>query len=282
MKNTIIIYIFIIFANINTFAQNVAINSDGSEPDASSILDITATNKGVLFPRVSLTATNNTSPITNPVNSLLIYNIATVNDVTPGYYFWNNTNSKWVRLITEVSGASGGHYIGEFYAGGIVFYVDETGEHGLVVSIDDIGYDEMWTTYGPVNWHDNLNTDEDATSFYDGATNTTEMLEHSDGNNNSACENCDQYSGGGFNDWYLPAIYQLRRLYNEADIVSEACVANGGSAFTISTFGATGRYWSSTQVIGDNGKAYALTFQDGITIENGKSWTSRVRAIRNF
>jgi hypothetical protein len=282
MKNSILLFI-ILFANINVFAQNVAINSDGSSPDASAVLDITATDKGLLLPRVVLSEISDASPITTPANSLLIYNTATVNDVTPGYYYWNDTNSEWVRLITEAgSGSTATHYVGEFYAGGIVFYVDQTGEHGLVVSIDDIDYDEMWASYGPVNWHDNLNDNEGAISYYDGSYNTSKMMDHSDGNDNSAAENCYFYDAGGFDDWYLPAISQLRRLYNEADIVSEACLLNGGSIFTIASLSPEGRYWSSTQVPGDTGKAYCLTFQDGITIENGKSWPSRVRAIRNF
>jgi hypothetical protein len=55
-------------------------------------------NKGLLIPRVALTSTTSTSPITTPVaTSLLVYNTATTGDVTPGYYYW--TGSKWMRLL---------------------------------------------------------------------------------------------------------------------------------------------------------------------------------------
>lgn len=39
-----------------SFTQNVAINSTGVTAHSSAILDITATDKGILIPRVSLTA----------------------------------------------------------------------------------------------------------------------------------------------------------------------------------------------------------------------------------
>jgi hypothetical protein len=59
-------------------------------------LDITSTNDGVLVPRVALTITTSAAPLTTPTTSELIYNTATVADVTPGYYYWDG--AAWVRL----------------------------------------------------------------------------------------------------------------------------------------------------------------------------------------
>ena len=74
-------------------------------PAVSSVVDMTATNKGVLLPRVALTAINSASPITAPATNLLVYNTATAgtapNDVTPGFYCWNSTASKWIRLLSK-------------------------------------------------------------------------------------------------------------------------------------------------------------------------------------
>lgn len=72
-------------------------------PNASSLLDIddlTGT-KGLLIPRVALTATNLSSPISPaPATSLLVYNTNTngisATRVVPGYYYWNGV--KWVNL----------------------------------------------------------------------------------------------------------------------------------------------------------------------------------------
>lgn len=92
------------------FGQNMSINNTGNAPDASSMLDISSTNKGLLIPRVTLTQTTSTSPVTSPANSLLVYNTATVNDVTPGYYYWLSAQAKWVR-VGKTYTASNGLYI---------------------------------------------------------------------------------------------------------------------------------------------------------------------------
>lgn len=83
-------------------AQNVGIGTDN--PDGSAKLEISSTNSGVLLPRVALTGTGSASPITSPATSLLVYNTATVSDVTPGYYYW--TGSAWERLQPASEGSS--------------------------------------------------------------------------------------------------------------------------------------------------------------------------------
>ncbi|MBI2966931.1 MAG: hypothetical protein HYY40_03845 [Bacteroidetes bacterium] len=54
-------------------------------------------DKGVLIPRIALTQTSSAAPVTSPATSLLVYNTDSVNDVTPGYYYWDG--SKWLRLL---------------------------------------------------------------------------------------------------------------------------------------------------------------------------------------
>ena len=85
-------------ASAPLFAQGVGINSTNSAPNASAMLDVSATNKGVLIPRIALTGTTDATTITTPTTSLIIYNSATVSDVTPGFYYWNG--SRWVRLTS--------------------------------------------------------------------------------------------------------------------------------------------------------------------------------------
>lgn len=83
-------------------AQNIGINATGATPATSAMLDIAATDKGLLIPRVALTATNAAGPVASPATSLLVYNTATAgtspNNVTPGFYFWSGT--AWVPLAT--------------------------------------------------------------------------------------------------------------------------------------------------------------------------------------
>ncbi|QQR87904.1 MAG: hypothetical protein IPJ76_06685 [Flavobacteriales bacterium] len=88
-------------------AQNIGINVNGAAPDASALLDIDATalpaanKKGLLVPRVALTATNVAAPVVAPAPSLLVYNTNTAGvvptNVTPGYYYWDGA---WVRFAT--------------------------------------------------------------------------------------------------------------------------------------------------------------------------------------
>ena len=69
-------------------------------PNASSQLDVVANDKGVLLPRVTLNSTTDTTTITNGnVNSLLVFNTNTQNDIKPGYYYWYI--DKWMRIVNE-------------------------------------------------------------------------------------------------------------------------------------------------------------------------------------
>jgi hypothetical protein len=86
-ESTIFKLLIILLINcyaIQTNAQ-VAINYDGSEPDASAILDIKSTDKGILIPRMTTTQQNN---ISSPAEGLLIYNTTTSS-------FWFFDGSVW-------------------------------------------------------------------------------------------------------------------------------------------------------------------------------------------
>ncbi len=79
--------ILIMLISATAFAQSVGINSDGSTPDASAMLDVKSTSKGFLAPRVS-----STGDVTSPATGLLVYQTS----VPSGYYFYNGTN--WLAL----------------------------------------------------------------------------------------------------------------------------------------------------------------------------------------
>ena len=99
-KNRNLILLILVFVSSVTFAQ-VGINT--ITPNAASMLDVTATNKGVLLPRVALTGSNDATTIATPVTSLLIFNTATVtgaNAIVPGFYYYDTTTTKWVKLTT--------------------------------------------------------------------------------------------------------------------------------------------------------------------------------------
>jgi len=95
---------FLIFSFKLNAQQNVSISDVSSTPNASSVLDVNSSTKGLLIPRVALTATNAAAPITLPETSLLVYNTATngasPTNVAPGYYYNAGTPTvpNWVRL----------------------------------------------------------------------------------------------------------------------------------------------------------------------------------------
>ncbi len=70
-------------------------------PTPEAALDITATAEGLLIPRVALTTTTSALPLILPTISELVYNSASITDVTPGYYYWNG--AIWVRLAAGIT-----------------------------------------------------------------------------------------------------------------------------------------------------------------------------------
>jgi len=100
-KNILLIVMLFVGLTTLTFAQNVGINAAGNAPNASAMLDVESTTRGLLIPRVSLTAANSNAPIGAGVaTSLLVYNTNTagagVTAVSPGYYYWDG--ARWVAL----------------------------------------------------------------------------------------------------------------------------------------------------------------------------------------
>ena len=98
------------FVNPWVLSGNDVYNTSGdvgigtSSPAASAILDLTSTSKGLLPPRVALTAKSGTSsPIASPTTGLIVYNTVSAGTggdaVTPGYYYFNGTI--WTRMDPE-------------------------------------------------------------------------------------------------------------------------------------------------------------------------------------
>ena len=101
LKPTVLLFTFyVLLSTFNLSAQNIGINGTGAIPNTSALLDIVSKDKGLLIPRVQLTSTTDATTITNGnVNSLLVYNTATITDVVPGYYYWDGS---WITLVGPV------------------------------------------------------------------------------------------------------------------------------------------------------------------------------------
>lgn len=104
MKRIIISTYIVVVTIILLRSQNVGIADSPSIPDPSAILELRSNSKGLLIPRIALQSTNDVTTVPTPAEGLLIYNTATVNNVTPGFYYWNGT--EWVRFNTGSGGGS--------------------------------------------------------------------------------------------------------------------------------------------------------------------------------
>lgn len=96
IKNSLFIIILVLFS----VSLNAQTGIGTTTPNASAKLEVYATNKGFLPPRVSLTGSTDVSTIASPATGLLIYNTATAgsspNNVSPGYYYYNGTS--WIQI----------------------------------------------------------------------------------------------------------------------------------------------------------------------------------------
>ena len=93
MKNILLPLIIMVSSLISA---QVKIGDNVGTINANSILELESTNKGVLFPRVSLTGTTDATTVGTQVAGMTVYNTATTSDVSPGMY--TNSGSAWVRL----------------------------------------------------------------------------------------------------------------------------------------------------------------------------------------
>lgn len=80
-------------------AAQVKIGNNPTVINANAVLDVESATKGILFPRMALTATTNPSPLSAHVAGMQIYNTATGADVDPGIYY--NDGTKWIRVGAE-------------------------------------------------------------------------------------------------------------------------------------------------------------------------------------
>jgi hypothetical protein len=91
MKQTLLLLATILLLGIQSHAQNVAINNDGSEPDPSAALDVKASDKGVLIPRVDFS----NLPL-SPPTGLLVFVTANGPDGNNAFYYYDG--SQWQKL----------------------------------------------------------------------------------------------------------------------------------------------------------------------------------------
>jgi hypothetical protein len=80
----------------STLSAQVGINTDGSAPDNSAMLDVKSTTKGVLIPRMSAIDRTN---IINPAAGLMVYQT----NETAGFYYFTGTAWQYLPATSSIS-----------------------------------------------------------------------------------------------------------------------------------------------------------------------------------
>jgi hypothetical protein len=161
---------------------------------------------------------------------------------------------------------AGQHFIGESYGGGIVFYVYDNGQHGLIAATADQSAGIIWyngTNRVTATAGDGLRAGEMNSSVQVSA----QIADNQAGN--FAAKICADYAvtvdGILYGDWYLPSKYELNLLRVQQAVV--------GGIFPVT-------YWSSTEISSTG--AWVQSMPSGAQFSDTKNIANRVRAIRSF
>lgn len=167
------------------------------------------------------------------------------------------------------------HYVGELFGGGIIVSVWKTAgvEHGLIASLTDLSSAMPWTTPD----FQQIEIGPTAQSAINGLANTNAIVAQAGAGTTYAAGLCKAYNAGGFTDWYLPAINELKQCYNSLQIVNE--ILGDTNGFEVLNFDSS-FYWSSTESFSST--AWNQLFNNGDTGSGDKGRANAVRAVRRF
>ena len=164
-----------------------------------------------------------------------------------------------------------GDYYNDGKKKGVVFYVDATGQHGKIVSLDQVK--KPWCTKAQY--------DKDiyvgASSARDGKANTDKVMSRSDSAEHPAFVWCRAKG----KDWYLPAIDELKLLLLDRSVheaVNRTLKERGGDA--LFSLGEHGWHWSSTESSTLFARVVVMNY--GTTDGDLKHGSLYVRAVSAF
>ena len=242
-----------------TSVAQVGINIETADPSAA--LDITSTTGGLLPPRMT---TSNRDAI-SAAKGLVLFNTTTNTlQINEG----DATTANWVNLSSAISSAICSLSIGDTHQGGIIFYLDATGCHGLIAAPSDQSTGIQWyngsfiDTYAYANGVGSGDGNGSAIIRWQGTCDSC-----------YASELCQDLNLGGEFDWYLPSKYELNLMY---DNIGKGNVLGLGNVGNFSN----SPYWSSTEF--DYDYAWGQYFINGGQFYYGKGITLNVRAVRAF
>jgi hypothetical protein len=168
-------------------------------------------------------------------------------------------HAKTAESVTSTCGLS----IGDTYQGGIIFYLDASGCHGLIAAPGDQSTAAAW-------WNGSyMDTRAYGSGLFEGKYNT-KMINWQQGGTTSAAAICANYGDG---KWYLPSIEELNLMYENIGQGNALGLGNIGGF--VNTY-----YWSSTEI--DNSSGWRQYFLNGNQYKDWKYKSGGVRAVRAF
>jgi len=166
--------------------------------------------------------------------------------------------------------------VGDFYQGGVVFYLlngDDPNHvygqiRGLICALEDLDSEIQWSPDGVAQEVTGTLENMDRGKF-----NTDKIIVKFPGNQNYAAYQATTYRGGNYDDWYLPSIHELNKMYDERVTINPILESNDGRVF-INDY-----YWSSSE---KGTQAWRYNFSNGLLTGGEKSNTYLVRPVRSF
>jgi len=204
------------------------------------------------------TVTASQSPVNGGSNTSVSYNLSGLIAGTSYHYRVKAVNAIGTTYGDDMTFTFLG--IGINYAGGLIFYIDASGQHGLVAAASDQNTNISWDngTYSL--------TGASGTAIATGQSNTTAIV-NVQGIGSYAAQICDDLNLNGYTDWFLPSRDELTLMYTKLKL-------NGYGGFT------SVNYWSSSESNSDN--AYIIYFGNGASGLDTKDIPHYVRAARAF
>jgi hypothetical protein len=100
--------LLILTLNVGVTYGQMKVGTNPKVINPNSMLEIEATNKGLLLPRLALSSTTLATPLASHVAGVVVYNTATTGDVSPGIYV--NIGTKWIKGMGAGGSASNSWY----------------------------------------------------------------------------------------------------------------------------------------------------------------------------
>ncbi len=230
------------------------------------------------------TGTITWSPGDSPFNNQTVY-IASINLTAKSGYTLNGVTQNFFTvaganvvindpdsgLVTAFFPETNTYNIGDTGPNnfGIVFYVTDGGKHGLVAAPEDLSESKLWIYGGLTLTTANGGT---STEIGTGLANTNAIINQS-GHSGSAAQQCKDYTGGDFTDWFLPSKDELNAIWD--NLVNDGSGSNNGIGSFEEDY-----YWSSSEYSALY--AHCQSFTDGGQDTAFKSGAYYVRPVRAF